>query len=293
MAGRSIRRTIGILALGTLVAVVEWAVIVLRPAKPALALQVVEGVDRSYRGRFAGELAFQTVLAQMPEQRRRALAFVERRTGLRLVATDRERILIRFTEDAGPEQTLAVTETRSVNGRRCQVVTFYLPPLLREQLPVEPTLRHELAHAVMRQRMGFRYGYVPVWLREGIAVWTAEQIEDKAALLIPARLAAGQDPLMLLNGLDTLPHTLDDLLEDALLFQYLEQRCGAPCVQRVIQDVVHGRSPRRLIEHATGLSWREVNAQVRAFSLDYIRARSTMGAQHSQVSDTFPALKGV
>jgi hypothetical protein len=127
--------------------------------------------------------------------------------------------------------------------------------------------------------MGWRYGRVPAWLREGIAVWVAGQLEEKADPAIAHKLATHQDPASLMNGLETTPHTLDDYVEDALLFRYLEQTYGQQRVMMVLQAIVAGVPYKRVFERETGVSWQVLQTRVKAFSLDYIRARMPQNAE--------------
>lgn len=236
-----------------------------------LPVPVVAGVERAYAGRYADDPAYKVLLATAPALRSQALAEVQWRLGL--PQREEKRIVIRFADTGVLPGTGARTRTRYLNGRKSQVVTFLVEPILSGQAPFERTLLHELCHAVMRQQMGGHYAKVPPWVREGVAVWVAGQLEEKTDQAIAAKLAAGQDPLTLINGLESKAHGLDDYPEDALFFRYLEETYGTERVVEVIQRLFEGARVRDALERVTGLSWEVLQVRARAFSLQYLSAR--------------------
>lgn len=238
--------------------------------KNNLRLSVVNGVDVSYAGRYMADPRCQKLARSMSDLRARSLETVQRRTELGVKRADR--IVVRLSDGPAPVRVSANTETHLVNGRRSQVVTLFLQPILDERVDVERNMQHEMVHALMRQSMGWRYASVPQWLREGVALWTVGQVEEKVKLLVSDSKASGRNPVEFLNGLETLPHTMDDYPEDGLAFAYVQAQHGEETVRRIIHGVVRGEPYRVVFERETQLPWKELQRLVHEFGAAYVQA---------------------
>ena len=181
------------------------------------SVPVIAGIDPSYDGIYAGHAGYRALLEEAPQIRARVLAQLGEHLGLQVKHPDR--IVIRFADGLRPNQPVAVRQDQYLNGQRAEVVTIFLEPVLLGIVNFEQTLTHELIHATMRERMGPRYDRLPRWVREGIATWGAAQLEEKTSVLLGGWLFADLDPRALVNGLETVPHTGDDYLEDVTFRQ--------------------------------------------------------------------------
>ena len=111
-----------------------------RPLREGLSLTVVEGSDHSYAGKYAGHAAYQELLEESVHLRAQALSNVERRVGLQ--PTRMDTIVVRFVDGLQPDQPVATRRTRYVNGRKCQLLTMFLEPILLGTVEVERSLTH-------------------------------------------------------------------------------------------------------------------------------------------------------
>ncbi|MEL6349976.1 MAG: hypothetical protein AAFV53_43140, partial [Myxococcota bacterium] len=122
-------------------------------------------------------------------------------------------------------------------------------------------LRHELAHAVIRSHLSrSTYRGWPDWAREGIAVWVADQLNDK--------LDIGLRAVVWNRGLDPDEWLLPDLGAFSLVgfndyylagarFSWLESHAGTEAVQGWVQDVTQGVFPHTAFAQRAGTSWSE------------------------------------
>ena len=131
-------------------------------------------------------------------------------------------------------------------------------------------MRHELTHAVMEEAMSWRVKWLPPWLLEGIAVWVAEQVDDKMAVYLEWMGSEGQDPMLLINGLESQPHNPEDYVEDGLFFKYIEDAFGIATVQRVIYRIIWREPYRHVFEDELHMNWEVLQQQARAHALEAI-----------------------
>ncbi len=127
-------------------------------------------------------------------------------------------------------------------------------------------ITHELTHALMRATCpGYRT--VPKWIREGMALFVAEQGPVRVTMFL-SRAKFAADPSKLLNGLETFggTHTLDDYAEDYLAMLYLEQVGGAGAVKK-LQAALSTNTPwRTAVRTISGLPWPEFQRGAHAFA---------------------------
>ncbi len=126
---------------------------------------------------------------------------------------------------------------------------------LRADLPdLDRTLRHEVAHLVLRQAVRTR---TPLWFDEGYAAWASGELERFTALELNLAVAAGRLP--------TLPQ-LDAMLRSSAATADLAYALAASAVlelsrrppegalERVVAGLVPGETFYAVVERATGLS---------------------------------------
>lgn len=127
--------------------------------------------------------------------------------------------------------------------------------LLRADLPDLPrTLRHEIAHLVLRQAVHTR---TPLWFDEGYAAWASGELERFATLELNLAVASGRLP--------TLPQ-LDAMLRSSAATADLAYALAASAVlelsrrqpegalERVVAGLVPGETFYGVLEQATGLT---------------------------------------
>lgn len=126
---------------------------------------------------------------------------------------------------------------------------------LRADLPdLDRTLRHEVAHLVLRQAVRTR---TPLWFDEGYAAWASGELERFTVLELNLAVAAGRLP--------TLPQ-LDAMLRSSAATADLAYALAASAVlelsrrppegalERVVAGLVPGETFYSVLERTTGLS---------------------------------------
>jgi tetratricopeptide (TPR) repeat protein len=228
------------------------------------------GDDRPYRGKYADDKEFQEVLARVAAAKRAALVNVEKTLGLAPRAPDRIDVEVVDAIGAKPERlakfTRASAET-STNDARI-VIRLHAEFLASGAIELEETLRHEMVHAVMRERMDrAAYAAVPTWLREGLALFAARQGPERVAFLLSSRAAlAGVEPL--LPGLGVGDHDLDRYAEDFLAVDYVERRGGAGAAAKLARALVDGKSCAAALQATVGIDEAAFRGAARADALE-------------------------
>lgn len=224
-----------------------------REGYPVLALSPRAGVEP-----YGGNLRFnEVVLGRLPDlgvMRERALARAQLMTGLRTAHP--ERYVVRVRDFSSDEVGASSRPVRSEAGD-ILLISISSRQLKLEQMDLEDALAHELVHGLMRERLGARYRELPDWVREGLAVWAASQILERARYADDAARAQGLDLAALLDEQPLLPPLGDDYLEGALLFQGVADELGAETVRQFIGRL-EDESAEEALLRSTARSWLEL-----------------------------------
>lgn len=227
---------------------------------PAAVPAPAPGVDLTYTGRFKDDPRFLAVLRDASAARARAVARVAARLALPAF-TDDGAVLLRFRDALDLSErflkvsagTRFTTGSERIAGAERIVITGMAEFLVAGGVSLERELVHEMTHALMRCRMGAAFRPLPPWLREGIALWVAEQGPERVRYY----LGHGdyiEDPTLLLNGLEG-AHELRDYPEDWLALDYLESRRGVAGVQRFAALLLDGRPWPEALAEVAGEDW--------------------------------------
>jgi hypothetical protein len=208
------------------------------------ALALVAVLAAPYAGgKYDDDPRLAPILARLPEQRAAARRKLAKALGL-----DVPKFAVRV-EDAGTDRSGVYAGTRHVDGE--PVVFLKAEYLVLRAFDPEATLVHEFYHCLHRTRLGEkRYARVPVWAREGAALFVAGQGTERAQLL--AALVA-RDPLVtepmqrLVDGLAG-PHDLYDYYEDVAGFLAL----GAAKGRALARALLDTDDPARAVRAVTG-----------------------------------------
>lgn len=126
---------------------------------------------------------------------------------------------------------------------------------LRSDLPdLARTLRHEVAHLVLRDAIGTR---TPLWFDEGYAAWASGELERFATLELNLAVAAGRLPTLpqldaMLRSSAATADLAYALAASAVL--ELSQRPPAGALERVVAGLEPGATFYDALEQATGLN---------------------------------------
>ena len=177
----------------------------------------------------------------------------------------------KFTRHSG-----ATAETSSKDNPIVRI-RFYVEYFANGLGTPESTLRHEMVHAVMRLDLGNeKYGKLPKWFREGIAVFIAGQLPDKFAHGM-SQATVAKDPETLLDGLEDADHTLADYWEDAMAIVNLSSLPMRGPLWKVIDHVRDGMDYKEAIAAVTGKPFEDFVKDSREHALKSLRAQTAQG----------------
>jgi hypothetical protein len=153
--------------------------------------------------------------------------------------------------DVGNRRSATRALTREVrrDGRTRQLIILHAEHLAIAPQDAPALLAHELKHALFRARMGAAYDALPVWVREGLAVYGAGQLKDRTALVIGAAVFAGRDPLDLPRMPGSAAHTAWDYPVSAAAFEWL---AGHGCVHAYCTALLAGVDAEAAFGRAAG-----------------------------------------
>lgn len=127
--------------------------------------------------------------------------------------------------------------------------------ILRADLPDVPqTLRHELAHLVLRSLV---HGRLPLWFEEGYAAWGSGEVSRAESLELDLAVAAGRIPsFSALDGMLRSTSTTADLAYALAASAVAEiGRRGPPGgLERLLERLARGEDFEAALEASTGLS---------------------------------------
>jgi TolA-binding protein len=240
-----------------------------------------------YSGKYAKDPRMQKLLRELPAAKKKALDDVRTKLQLAPKQADRIRVVVEDAIEAEPgllapfRGTAFTTETDEDASDTPVVVRLRAEFLMNGCHDLATALRHEMVHAVMRERMdGPAYRTLPKWLREGIAVWAAGQGETKllVALTDPGAL---EKPDAAFPGVDEGDHGVDRYAEYFLALDFLEQQSqvsvGGGAVVRLVALLVKGIAVDLAVEQASGLSFDEFKKKAHAHALEVASTREPEG----------------
>jgi hypothetical protein len=226
-----------------------------RETYPVLALEPQDGIEAEYRGNLRYDPTLERVQAELPALRDRALARAQRMTGL--PTSDPARYVVRLKDFVSRTVGATSQPVRTANGDRL-LISVSSEQVRLGQMDLEGSLAHELTHGLMREHLGPRYRRLPAWVREGVAVWAAGQIPERTRIAFGLYWQEGLDLAAVLDEQPMLPSLGDDYLENALLFQGMQDELGAESVRAFLRALVEGAEVPAAFDQATDLTWLEL-----------------------------------
>jgi tetratricopeptide (TPR) repeat protein len=248
----------------------------------------------AYDGKFASEPRFVETFRALPETEKRALARIRERLG---IAPDPKQPIEITLADAleaqPPKWTRWTTSSFQVSEDDDAVrMRIHVEFIVNGRHDLQEEMTHEMTHAVQRSRMSREaYASIPKWLREGIAMWVADQTEERVRRLFTSA-RAWDDPVRLLPGLETGDHDLERYAEDALAFEFLLQRGGgAKAARRLVRLLEDGKGSHDAVAEVSGLAWPVFRILAQAHALERVaQMRPASWGEFEAIATT--ALKG-
>ena len=228
------------------------------------------GLVAGYSGKFVDDARFQAALKRMPGEVADAWKILKQTLGVDLKGAQ---VVFEFRDKGFVRDTnRAITETIAVDYKPYTRIIFYTEHVVVSAEDHRSRIVHELKHAAFRDVMGQAYLDLPKWVREGLAVYGAEQLEDRLAAIVGGETFSGRDPRKLLDGIDDADHDTNDYLEDAAAFLWLEGRKKG-AVHAFCQRLLKGEDYGKLYAELSGLPLREALDAAAAFTLELVDKR--------------------
>lgn len=228
-------------------------------------LIVKDGVDRSYRGRFARDRRILALTGKLPDMRTRALKKAQSKTGLDF--NNHEKIVVTLRDTGVFSGFGASSKLVRSGGGVVHLITLSTEQILLGVMDVEKSLVHECIHCIMREMMGESdYLSLPRWIREGVAVWGADQIQERAREVVARAFLEHRHPQEVLASVGDRYDPPDYYLMVALAFKFTAQYVGEKAVRDIIVEIVEGRDPVKAFEDATKLPMALVERRSRMYS---------------------------
>ena len=247
----------------------NWAGYYLERINPPLKLDD-NGVVQGYDGKYVQDVRFIEAMKRLPAEVKDAWKILKRTLGVELQDA---RVVFQF-EDKGfrRDTTRATTETICVNYQPFTRMIFYTEHIVVSAEDHRSRIVHELKHAAFRDVMGQAYLDLPTWVREGLAVYGAEQLDDRLAAIIGGEVFSGKDPRAVLDGIDDADHDTSDYLEDAAAFLWLKsRRKGA--VHEFCRRLLKGEEYQKLFAEISKLDFRDAMDAAAAYARELVEER--------------------
>ena len=245
---------------------------------PELKVPIKDGIVQGYVGKYKDQPEWRTLLSRAPELRQAAIERVQERTGLK--PSDPGAIVLTFRDADSDFTKKAATRVVRYRGGYLMQIRVGLDRILAGLIDLETVLTHEMTHAIMRQSMKRSYRDLPRWCREGAAVWTAEQLDQKLRLEVAQAVFWRNDPMDLLDPL-TSGGKHDQggtgYVDEGLLFEALELDCGQDCVRKTLTEIVEGKDCQEAIEASAGKPLSELRAEALRLGRERLRGMTADG----------------
>lgn len=199
----------------------NWAQFYLDRINPEIETDE-NGVVKGYDGKYVKDVRFQKALKNLPGYVNEAWKTLKQTLGVDLKGAQ---VIFDFKDKNWSRTTnRAVTETISVDYKPYTKMTFYTEHVALSDADFKSRVIHELKHAAFRDVMGVSYLDLPKWVREGLAVYGAQQFDDRLPAIVGGAIFSGRDGRASLDGIDDPNHNVEDYLEDCAAFMWLEEQ---------------------------------------------------------------------
>ncbi|MCR4316221.1 MAG: hypothetical protein NUW37_07735 [Planctomycetes bacterium] len=236
-----------------------------------------EGIELGYSGKYSGEAFFQRILLNLRDSRRSAVENARQFLGIPTEAQE-DVFIVRF-EDL-PEGVRLFGRTSSEEGSEVarETVTLYTEYLASNLVDVQEELDHEVVHALLRLYLGGLYRDLPAFVREGLAVLGANQIESRTKIALAEIAYQDREIASLLDGVDDPDHGLEDYVEEGLFFSYLAGSVEG-FVQTFVRELKSGTPWRESIEKVSGATFDDLKAEFETFAKAHLESEVSTRAE--------------
>lgn len=196
-------------------------------------------IDTSYSGRFRNHPGFAKIMADLPFVYQESFLKINRALGIPVRET--MNVVILFSDNLTYKGFRLRGKRQSVKTANKTLVHYIhldLDFLINGQATLAEEMTHEMTHAIMADCMGLReYDVLPMWVKEGTAVHTA----DQGLARIKALTRKGFD-INAIGGEDENIHgnpiSLEKYVENYLKVSFLVKTFGVKAFHRFIKKLM-------------------------------------------------------
>ncbi len=202
-------------------------------------VQAVLHIDTSYSGRFRSHPGFAKIMADLPFVYQESFLKINRALGIPV--REQMNVVILFSDNLTYKGFRLRGKRQSVKTANKTLVHYIhldLDFLINGQATLAEEMTHEMTHAIMADCMGLReYDILPMWVKEGTAVHTA----DQGLARIKALTRKGFD-INAIGGEDENIHgnpiSLEKYVENYLKVSFLVKTFGVNAFHRFIKKLM-------------------------------------------------------
>ena len=209
-----------------------------------------------YHSKLREDIRLQAAVKALDDDMEAGFRMLEQRLGVDL--RPHARVLIKY-EDSGPRTKPGLRASTFIVARQNEptiVMRFYTEFVVSRPDDYRQTLTHEIKHAGFKGAMGQGYENLPGWIKEGLAVWGADDVETRLQLVLCNKMTGEKDPFSVLDGIEDGEYDEADYMENPLAFEWLEER-KAGNVKAFCRELIAGRPYREIFEELSGLPYEE------------------------------------
>jgi hypothetical protein len=232
----------------------------------------------SYSGKYDGDIRLEAAVKSLPADMEAGFRMLEERLGLDLRPHTR---VIYLFKDADNKTKPGLKASTFIVGRDNEptvVMSFYSEYVVSQPESYRQTISHEIKHAGFKGILGQFYEDLPKWIREGLAVWGSNDVDTRLQLVLSNKIAAGKDPMTVLDGIDDGDRNEADYMEDALAFEWLESKKPGN-VKAFCRDLAKGKPYREIWADLSGMPYADAMAEANAHCRK--RAASALGQAYT------------
>lgn len=221
------------------------------------------GIVAGYAGKYVGDVRLAAALVDLPKHVEAAYAGIRKRLGVDL--RGKVNLVFRF-EDAGARGgDRAYTATIARGGKPAIEMLFRTEYIVLSTTDFASRIHHEMKHAGFRQLMGQAYLNLPKWVKEGLAVYGADQLAVRESAILGDTVFGGGDPEKIVRRIDSRDFGLDDYLASALAFTWLESKQRGN-VKRFCKRLLAGEDHREIFGDLAGMPVEKALEQAQEFA---------------------------
>ena len=224
----------------------------------------------TYTGRFKDDVRMKKRISQIPMLLEEGFKTIKERLGVDFKG--KVKTLIQFQDATKKRSSLLAQQfVVGIDNKPVSAIKFFTEKIITKPLTYRVTFVHELKHAAFKQVMGQAYSDLPEWIREGLAVYGADQVEIKVQYLLNNQVVARKNPILILDGVDDKKHNYNDYLEDGLAFEWLESLKEGN-VHQFCQRLIEGEDYKKIWADLTESSYEAGIAKANAYCRKRVEA---------------------